>query len=183
MHRVEILDAAIVGLAHQTLQLRAKTEDTYLQTLAMQDDVWLHDIHQRGAGEIVVAANYRELRHLEETHHVVDAKVKLMVADGSRIVFHLIHESYLHIALEERIIRRALREVAAVEKQQIRIHLALLLNHRHTAKITTTIRHRRIGEVRIDRHHARMGVVRMQHHQLFLRHHVHGTEAHHYIYY
>ena len=63
------------------------------------------DICQFGTSEIIVGADDRKLRHLKDAHHVVDAEIELMVADGSSIIFHLVHQSYFHISLEERVIR------------------------------------------------------------------------------
>ena len=169
LYRILILDDTIVGLTDQAFQLRTKSEDTNLDTLAMENHVRLDDACQFCTREIVVGTDDRELRHLEDTHHIVNAKVKLMVADGSSVILHLVHQANLHVALEERIVRRTLRKVATIEKQEGRMNLSLFLDHRHTAKITTTICHRRISEVRIDRHHTRMGIIGMEHYQLLYR--------------
>ena len=43
--------------------------------------------------------------HLENAHHVVNAKVKLVVTNGCRIIVHAIHQPYFHLTLEECVIR------------------------------------------------------------------------------
>ena len=78
-------DAATIG------KLRSQSEDANFESLAMQYHVWLHNIRQLSAGEIVVGTNDRELCHLEETHHIVHAVIELMVADGGCIILHLVH--------------------------------------------------------------------------------------------
>ena len=174
---VEILEATVVCLAHQSSHLGTNAEDTNLQALALEDDIGFHDLGKFSAREVVVAAHDGELRHLEEAHHVVESEVKLVVADGGGIVFHLVHQPHFHIALEERVVRRALREVATVEEQQVGVLLAFLLDHRHPAQVTATVSHRRVGEVGIERHDARVGVVGVEYHQFLLCHHVHGTDT------
>ena len=103
--RIEILDAAIVGFGYQAGKFRTQAENANLQSLALDNGIRLYDICQFGTGEIIVGADDRKLCHLEDAHHVVDAEIELMVSDGSSIIFHLVHQSYFHISLEERIIR------------------------------------------------------------------------------
>ena len=91
LDRIQVLDATVVLLNHQAGKLRSQSEDTYLESLAMQYHVWLHNIRQLSAGEIVVGTNDRELCHLEETHHIVHAVIELMVSDGGCIILHLVH--------------------------------------------------------------------------------------------
>ena len=105
-------DALAVAVEHQTFQFWGKTEDTDLHTFTHQGDIGLHQVLKHGAGTVVVGANDREFRHAEDARHIVESEVELMVADGSGIVAHLIHQAYLYLTLEERVIARALREVA-----------------------------------------------------------------------
>ena len=103
--RIEIFDATVVGFGYQTGEFRTQAEDANLQSLAFDNGIRLDDICQFGTGEIVIGADDRELRHLEDAHHIVYSEVELVVADGSGIIFHLVHQTYFHISLEERIVR------------------------------------------------------------------------------
>ena len=91
-----------------------------------------------------------------------------MVADGGSVVAHLVHQTYLHLALEERIITRPLREVARVEEQEVRILLALFLDHADTTEEACTPCDILVLEVRVEGHDRRVGIVGVQNNELLL---------------
>ena len=90
-----------------------------------------------------------------------------MVADGGGIIPHLVHQPHLHIAFEEVVVRRALREVTAVEEQQVGMYGPLLPDHLQAPQVTAPPREGRIGQVGIERHHTTVRVVGMQDEQVF----------------
>ena len=51
---IEILDAAVVLLNYQSRQFRTKTEDANLQTLAVDDCIWLDDIGKLCTRKIII---------------------------------------------------------------------------------------------------------------------------------
>ena len=91
-----------------------------------------------------------------------------MVADGGSVVAHLVHQAYLHFALEQGVVARPLREVAAVEEQQVRVQLALLLHHVGAAQVSSAARQGGVGQVCVERHDARVSVVGVQYDELLL---------------
>jgi len=165
---IEEGDTLAVAVEHQTLQGWREGEDTYLHTIALQRDIGFHQILEHRARAVVVRANDGEIRHAEDTCQIIESEVELMVADGSGIIAHLIHQTYLYLTLEERVIARALREVARVEEQQVGMLLALLLQHIHTAQVTATPGYLLIVDVRIDGKDRGMGIVGMQDHELLI---------------
>ena len=60
--RIEIFDTAIVGFCYQTGKFRTQSENTNLQSLALDNGVRLYDICQFGTSEIIVGADDRKLR-------------------------------------------------------------------------------------------------------------------------
>ena len=91
-----------------------------------------------------------------------------MIAYGDSIVVHLVHQAYLHVALEQRIVAAALREVTAVEQQQVGILLPLFLEHRYTTEIASAIGQHGVGQVLVEWHDARVRVVGVQNGELLL---------------
>ena len=61
-----------------------------------------------------------------------------MIADGGTLITHLIHQTYLDLTLEERIVARALTEVATIEEQEIWMLLTLFLDQIDTTQETAT---------------------------------------------
>ena len=55
--RIEIFDTAIVGFGYQTGKFRTQSENTNLQSLALDNGVRLYDICQFGTSEIIVGAD------------------------------------------------------------------------------------------------------------------------------
>ena len=104
-HGVEIFYGQIVFGHHQTFQRRVEGKDTNLQSLALDDGIGLDHAIKRCAREIIIGAENGEMCHLENAHHIVNAKVKLVVANGCCIIVHAIHQPYFHFTLEECVIR------------------------------------------------------------------------------
>jgi len=165
---IEEGDALAVTVEHQTLHGWREGEDSNLHALALQRDIGLYQILEHCARAVVVGADDGEIRHAEDARHIVESEVELMVADGSGIVAHQIHQAYLYLTLEERVITRTLREVARVEEQQVGMLLALLLQHIDTAQETAPASYLLIVDVRIDGNDRGMGIVGVQHHELLV---------------
>ena len=71
----------------------------------VKNDVRLHNVLQVVFAKLVVGADDGEVEALEEARHILQSEVELVVSDGSCRVAHLVHQSGLHVALEERVIR------------------------------------------------------------------------------
>ena len=78
----------------------------------------------RCACEVIVAAYEWEVGHAEESCQIVQSVVKLMVANGTGIVFHAVHQFHLHLAVVQIVISLSLAEVAMVKQQEFGVLLA-----------------------------------------------------------
>lgn len=147
LYRVEEFHATAFIHVDETVHLWADAEDANLESLSVDDGVLLHCALDGCAGEVVVGAEYREFEFAEHACHILQSEVELMVADGSGIIVHLVHQSGLHIALEEGVVGAALGEVATVEEQQVGVLGALFLEHRYAAEESSASGFGGIGEV------------------------------------
>ena len=125
----------------------------------MDDGIWLNYAFERRAGEVVVGAKDGEFRLFEDASHVLHAEVELVIAHRTGIATHAVHQLYLDIALEHGVVGRPLREVAAVEIQQVGMLLSFLLYHFHAPKKAAAPGDGRVGQVFAQRHDAAMRVV------------------------
>ena len=91
-----------------------------------------------------------------------------MVADGGGIVAHLIHQPDLDLSLEEGVVTRALREVAAVDEQQSGVELTLLLHHVDATQEAAPASQILVVDVGIDGQYGGMGIIGMQDDKLFV---------------
>ena len=91
-----------------------------------------------------------------------------MVADGTGIIVHQVHQSGFHVSFEQGIIRRALREVTTVEEQQLGIRLTLFFQHSNATQEATTTSQSRVGKVLTQRQNAAVRVIGMQDRQFLL---------------
>ena len=82
-----------------------------------------------------------------------------MIAYGNGIIAHEIHQSYLYIALIHSEIRRTLREITAVEEQEVGILLALKVEESHAAHETSASSLCGVAEIRAVWIDLRVGVV------------------------
>ena len=169
LNGVKVFHAHTLVLVHQSQHLRADAENADAQSVALQNHVRLDDALYGSARKVVVGAYHRELRHAEDACHVVQSVVELMVADGHGVILHHIHQSNLHIALVYRVERRSLREVAAVEEQQVWILLAFLIYHCHTSYEAAASSHESVLQVGIERQDAGVCVVGVEYFECLLR--------------
>ena len=102
---VEILDVSIVLGSHKSIKLRVKGKHSDADSLTFQHDIWLDKTVKGRTPEVVIGANNGEVCLLEETNHVVDAVVELVVSDGACVIMHAVHQANLDVSLEECIIR------------------------------------------------------------------------------
>ena len=92
-----------------------------------------------------------------------------MVADGDGVVLHLVHQPYLHVALEHGVESRTLREVSAIEEQQVGVFLSFLMQHGNAAQVSTAVGQHGVGQVGIQRQDGGVRVVGVQDGQRLLR--------------
>ena len=114
--RIEVGDALAITVEYQALQFGSSCEYTNLHPLSLQRDIGFNQILEHCSRTVVVGADDREFGLPEKLGHVVKSEVELMVADGDSVVAHLVHQTHFDLTLEERIVTRALGEVATVEE-------------------------------------------------------------------
>ena len=91
-----------------------------------------------------------------------------MVSDGTGIIVHHIHQAHFHITFEQRIVRRALREITTIKKQQIRVALTFFFQHGYSANKASSPCLQSISKVLTQWHNTAMRVIGMQNSKRFL---------------
>ena len=134
-----VADSGTGSLGHQTLQLGRETEDSHTHTCALNYYIRFDKTLADGSRKIVVGTDDGKPSHSEKTRHIIKAVVKLMIANGARIIVHLVHQLYFHLALEQAVIDRSLREVSAVEEQQVRMLLAHFVQQGGATDVTSLV--------------------------------------------
>lgn len=86
-----------------------------------------------------------------------------MIADSHGIIAHEIHQPYLHIALIHGEIRRSLREITAVEEQEVGSLPALEVEESHAAHETSASSLGGVAEIRAVWENLRVGIVGVIH--------------------
>ena len=175
-YRVVIANGLKVFVIDQSVELGTQSEDADFQSLALEDDVGFDEAVELRTCEVVVGTEDGKVEAAEDPCHIVESEVELMVADGSGVIVHEVHQSALHIALVESIVGRPLREVARIEEQQIGILGTLLLDHSHTPHEASAARRHGVAQHLRERENRAMCVVGMKdgQHLLFLRPCAHG---------
>lgn len=107
-YRVLKLDISIVFLCYQSVQLRSQSEDTDADTVPFDNNIRLYQTFQNCTLYIIIGTHYRILSQFKQTGHVIQPEIEFMVADGSGVISHLIHQTDFHFPLEQIIIRRTL---------------------------------------------------------------------------
>ena len=160
--RACVTHALVVPSRDEPLRLWADAEDTHTHACTLQNNVGFDQTLARRACEVVVAADEGELRHSHQAGKVIEPEVELMVADGTGIVTHEVHQPNLHFTLVEIIVNGALAEVAAIEQKHIVGMLsAHLFEEDDAPHIAALVGLSRVAEVRRDRLNAGMRVARM----------------------
>ena len=165
-NRVVVNDAfALIGL-YQAFHFGTQPKYADFHSVAVQYNVRLHQPFKDGSGDIIVGAHHRELGHAEQTRHIIQPEVKLMVTDSHGVIAHEVHHLDFHLTLEKVVIRRTLRNVAAVKEQDIRIAGTKIFQKSGTAHHTahTGIP---VGSMRVNRFDTAMGITCVQNDQLF----------------
>ena len=109
---IQVFDTHAVLVGHQAFQLGADGKDTNLHTVALDDDPRLGDTLHHCACKVIVGTKDGEIGLLEHLSHILQAEVKLMIADGRRFYAHLVHQSNLHFTLKHGEVGRTLPKVA-----------------------------------------------------------------------
>ncbi len=118
-YRVQVCEFGSRFRRHQFLQVGGEPEHADRQSAAVEYGKRLDRLDQFFVMEKIIGAQGREVRLPESFCQSCRAVVELMVAEGDGVIVHRVHQPYLHIALEEVEIGRALREIAGVEQQQV----------------------------------------------------------------
>ena len=154
-----------IGL-HQSFHLRSKTKDTDLQSVATESSIRFHQSFQYRTCYVIVGTYHREVCHTEQTCHILQTEIKLMITNRHGIVAHKVHHLDFYFPLEQIIVRSSLGDISTVEQQQIRVHLARLFNKggpSHGSAHTGIA----VGSIYSNRLNAAMCVTCLQNHQLF----------------
>ena len=101
---VKILHSLYVLLHHKALDFWCKSKHSYFQTLTLYDDIRLYQPLTHCPCKVAVGAHQRKLRHLCHSCEILNAEVKLVVAQRSRVISHHVHQSHFHVASEQRVV-------------------------------------------------------------------------------
>jgi hypothetical protein len=138
LSRIQEGNTLTVAVEDKTLQRGIERKDTYLYITPTNGNIRLNETFEHRTREVVVRTNNGKFGHLEDTSHIIHTEIEFMIADGGTLITHLIHQTYLDLTLEERIVARALTEVATIEEQEIWMLLTLFLDQIDTTQETAT---------------------------------------------
>lgn len=151
---------------HQSFHFCTKAEYTYLQAITFQYNIWFYKPFKHCSFHPIIGTYYREICHFEQTRHILQPKVELMIANGGSVVLHKIQHFDFYLTFKKIVVRSTLRKVSTVEYQYIRIVFTKLVKHGGTTYKST---HSGIfiGCMYIYRLYATVGITGLQQSECF----------------
>ena len=163
-------------MRHQTVKFRSQSKHTNTYSIAFNDGILLYQTFQHGTCHVIIGTYNREVGHLEQAGHIVQAKIELMISNRTCIIPHLIHHLDFHLSFKQIIIGTSLRKITGIEQQHIFVLTALFFHKSRPTQHTRLSGQYRIREIRGKGFDTTMHVVRMKYIQFFHRlcgHHTH----------
>ena len=113
-HRIEIFQRLEIVRRNQTNRTDSKTKQTNANAAHFLNHVSLDAILERAAMHIIVGGNDVEISELQRLGQRFDTIIKLVIADGARVVTDHRHRFVFDFAFIKIEVRRALQDVAGI---------------------------------------------------------------------
>ena len=98
--------------SNQSFQLRSQTKNSNLYAVTLNDSVFFNQSFEHSARHVIICTYYRIIRHFKQPCHIIQPEIELMIADGSCIIAHFVHQLYFHFPFKHIIIRSTLRKIS-----------------------------------------------------------------------
>src|SRR5437763_5448002 len=124
LHRVHVLHALKILRRDQVVGIDSQSEESDAHTAKRSHCISLDARFQNSAAHVVVRRNEIKVRELHRGCERVHPVVEIVIAEGDHVITNQRHRFVFDLALVEVEVRRALKNVARVSHQRVRIFFA-----------------------------------------------------------